>query len=654
MKINNFIMSKKNDIKKDDQDLSTEINDHKFIKKEIFSDEKINDKKKLNKKIEKKNNKKNLVSEHEKDIDKKLMEIYENADGSMPDMTHFQKKKRTSFIRSLFVLLFACLFLAGVAWFGFFVLQPKSNFSENGVIVSVSGEDKVEIGEVQRYRVRYRNAQNVNLTNVLLQIRYPEGFVLTDTSRTPSNDAKDEWILGDMEGQDSGYIDIYGKLYGTVGEQQSFRVFLNYMAENFSSEFQKAHSLIIYTAETPFNLVVEAPDKIVSGSEVELVIFVDNVTAEDLENLAVEIEGNASFSIRNSQPKPDQFVENRWNLVDATENKIVVSGIFDSNLLDKDGNFVVKLIGWKDDNRAVDGYVYDSQEYVVKILETDLVTNLVINGSSSNLTVQPGETLNGTVVIRNAGEIPLKNLVARVIFDAPSFEKKSILNWSEINNPQDADIFGEQLSVEKRRGILTWDKNQILDLRQIDPAEEIIADFSLPIKSAEVDELTDYVGSQIEATLELKYELDGENKTISSAPIVMVINSDVDLEVRDEVVYEGEAEKHSITWILTNSFHELNNIKLEADIYGDIEWHDDELVVGAGEVTYDEQKKKLIWNIESMPTALDILALQFGFTLKSQNPTQTNLTSKVIFEAIDAITGEQILMTGKEILLNAE
>jgi len=647
-------MSKKNDIKKDDQDLSTEINDHKFIKKEIFSDEKINDKKKLNKKIEKKNNKKNLVSEHEKDIDKKLMEIYENADGSMPDMTHFQKKKRTSFIRSLFVLLFACLFLAGVAWFGFFVLQPKSNFSENGVIVSVSGEDKVEIGEVQRYRVRYRNAQNVNLTNVLLQIRYPEGFVLTDTSRTPSNDAKDEWILGDMEGQDSGYIDIYGKLYGTVGEQQSFRVFLNYMAENFSSEFQKAHSLIIDTAEAPFNLVVEAPDKIVSGSEVELVIFVDNVTAEDLENLAVEIEGNASFSIRNSQPKPDQFVENRWNLVDATENKIVVSGIFDSNLLDKDGNFVVKLIGWKDDNRAVDGYVYDSQEYVVKILETDLVTNLVINGSSSNLTVQPGETLNGTVVIRNAGEIPLKNLVARVIFDAPSFEKKSILNWSEINNPQDADIFGEQLSVEKRRGILTWDKNQILDLRQIDPAEEIIADFSLPIKSAEVDELTDYVGSQIEATLELKYELDGENKTISSAPIVMVINSDVDLEVRDEVVYEGEAEKHSITWILTNSFHELNNIKLEADIYGDIEWHDDELVVGAGEVTYDEQKKKLIWNIESMPTALDILALQFGFTLKSQNPTQTNLTSKVIFEAIDAITGEQILMTGKEILLNAE
>ena len=103
-----------------------------------------------------------------------------------------------------------------------------------------------------------------------------------------------------------------------------------------------------------------------------------------------------------------------------------------------------------------------------------------------------------------------------------------------------------------------------------------------------------------------------------------------------------------------NHFHELENIKLEADIYGDIEWHEDDLVVGAGEIVYNEENKKLIWNIDTMPTALDIIALQFGVTLRSQNPTQTNFTSKVIFEATDTITGEQILMTGKEILLNAE
>jgi len=592
-------MFKKKNIKKEVEETDVENNDHKFVKKELFVEESEKEEE-----TEKKNkpDRKKDKQEHEKEISEKLMEIYENNDGTMPDMTHFEKKKRSSFIRSLFVLLAACLFLAGTAWIGFFVLQPKSHFSESGVIISVSGEEKVKVGEVQRYRVRYRNAQNVDLTNVLLQIRYPEGFIFTEASRNPTNEAKGEWILGGLQGQDSGYIDIYGKMYGTVGSQQSFRIFLNYKAENF----------------------------------------------------AVEIESNASFSVRDSSPKQDQFVENRWNLKDAEGGKVTIKGVFDSALLEEDGNLVIRLVGWKDEDRSVGGYVYKSQEYLVKILEADLISNLVINGSSSRLTVQPGETLNGTIVLRNSGETPLKKVVARVVFDAPASGKDSILNWTAIDNPQNADIVGEQLSVGTRRGILTWDRDQILDLRQIDPAEEIIADFSLPIKSAEDVDLIDYVGSQIEATLEIRYELDGENKLISSAPIIMILNSDADLEVRDEIEYNGEQEKHTMTWVITNSFHELKDIKLEADIYGDIEWHDEDLTVGGGEVTYDEANKKLIWKIEKMPTTLDVIALQFSVTLKSKNPSQTNLTSKVIFEATDTITNEQILMMGKEILLNGE
>ena len=644
-------MFKKKNIKKEVEETDVENNDHKFVKKELFVEESEKEEE-----TEKKNkpDRKKDKQEHEKEISEKLMEIYENNDGTMPDMTHFEKKKRSSFIRSLFVLLAACLFLAGTAWIGFFVLQPKSHFSESGVIISVSGEEKVKVGEVQRYRVRYRNAQNVDLTNVLLQIRYPEGFIFTEASRNPTNEAKGEWILGGLQGQDSGYIDIYGKMYGTVGSQQSFRIFLNYKAENFNSEFQKADSLVVEIAESPYNLIVEAPEQIVSGSELELTIYAEQASAEYLENLAVEIESNASFSVRDSSPKQDQFVENRWNLKDAEGGKVTIKGVFDSALLEEDGNLVIRLVGWKDEDRSVGGYVYKSQEYLVKILEADLISNLVINGSSSRLTVQPGETLNGTIVLRNSGETPLKKVVARVVFDAPASGKDSILNWTAIDNPQNADIVGEQLSVGTRRGILTWDRDQILDLRQIDPAEEIIADFSLPIKSAEDVDLIDYVGSQIEATLEIRYELDGENKLISSAPIIMILNSDADLEVRDEIEYNGEQEKHTMTWVITNSFHELKDIKLEADIYGDIEWHDEDLTVGGGEVTYDEANKKLIWKIEKMPTTLDVIALQFSVTLKSKNPSQTNLTSKVIFEATDTITNEQILMMGKEILLNGE
>jgi len=75
---------------------------------------------------------------------------------------------------------------------------------------------------------------------------------------------------------------------------------------------------------------------------------------------------------------------------------------------------------------------------------------------------------------------------------------------------------------------------------------------------------------------------------------------------------------------------------------------------GGGEVNFDAEGQKLIWMVDSMPTALDVLVFEFKIILNKRNPTQTNLTSKVTFEAMDTVTNKQILKAGKEILLNVE
>ena len=627
--------------------------DHQFIKKELFDEiEDVNVKPTAATQGKKIKLKKKTKKRQKEGIDEKLMEIYENADGTMPDMTHFEKQKNGSLARSLIVLFFACVFLAAVTWMGFFMRAAGGDFSEEDLVLSISGEEKVAPGQELRYRVRYRNSQSVNLTDVLLQVRYPEGFVLTDTSRAPTNENKDEWTIGNLGEKDSGYIDIYGKMYGGTGGSQSFRVFLNYRAENFSSEFQKVTVLNLGLVAPPIKLTVEGKEGVVSGAEVELNIFLEKEKDINIANLALELVENPHFSLRDSNPEPDQFIENRWNLMGSDGEKITVKGVFDTATAAEEELLKFNLVGWKDENRDKAGYVYFSQDYSVKLLQTDLIANLVINGASSNINVSPGEVLNGTVVLRNAGAAPLKNAVARVIFDAPSHEKISILGWAEIENPQDADIVGEQLSAGTRRGILSWSRNQILDLRQIDPEEEIVADFSLPIKDSEDTDLLNFTDFKISATLEVRYDIAGEEKIISSAPMVFTLNSDTALEIKDLVEYVGDKEKHNLTWLISNTFHELSNIRLEANIYGDIEWHEDELSVPAGELNFDEQNKKLVWTVEKMPLELDIMALQFAFTLKSKNPTQTNLTSKVIFNATDTVTGEPILIPGREILLN--
>ena len=71
----------------------------------------------------------------------------------------------------------------------------------------------------------------------------------------------------------------------------------------------------------------------------------------------------------------------------------------------------------------------------------------------------------------------------------------------------------------------------------------------------------------------------------------------------------------------------------------------------AGEFTYDSDKKKLTWKIDKMPVSLDVNSLKFSLLLNSVNSTQTNLTSKISIKAHDSITGQDINLTGDEILL---
>lgn len=598
----------------------------------------------------------NKMEYNEEDVNEKLTEIYENEDGSMPDMKNFKKIKRSKLVTAFFVLLFSCLFLAVVAWVGFFIFQPQARFSEEDVILSISGEEEVSAGDEVRYRVRYRNAQNVPLAKTVLQVRYPEGFVFSEASVDPNNDSNDEWILGSIEEHGSGYIDITGKMYGDVGKKQSFRVFLNYYPSNFSSEFQKVTNVNIEIIDSPVELTLQAPEEIVPGGGTEFVVEIKNLDEEALENLAVVFEGGDYFVKKSSTPDSDEYNEYRWS-INKLEDKATVSVLGSFNIQDGEDVSEVgvkaKLLGWKDDKKEGDGYVWAEASSTMAVSQTALSMNLAINGTLNDFSVQPGEVLNSSLVLKNIGDEAINNARIRIVLDGPSHSNLSILKWTDLDDALDGRVSGEQLNEQTRRGEITWTSAQLSDLQAVDSGEDVIIDFSLPIKDMEDIDLTQFSTYEIKATAELQYEVAGEEKILSSNPITMVINSDMEVEVRDEVdTNSAGKDVHTITWLLSNTFHELQNILVEADLYGDIIWNNDDLIVPAGEAVFDEEKKKLTWTIEQMPTSVDVLALQFEVVLNSKNPSQTNLASKVRFKAKDIITGEEIIMVGDEILLS--
>jgi len=587
------------------------------------------------------------------EMDRALLGIYENEDGSMPDMSKFQKKKKKSkLFKAFIILILSLLFLGAVAWVGFFVLGTSGNFSEGDILLTMVGDENVETGQTVSYRIRYRNLQNSALHNVVLEVRYPEGFVFEKSSVEPANETKDKWVIGDVVGQAGDFIDISGKLYGDVGKKQSFRVFFNYKPENFSSDFQQVANLSTEIISSPLEISFDGVEAVVAGAEANFKVLIKNTGVESFKNLAVVLTPYVGFSKIESTPKSDEFENFVWSVpVLDGEQSIDVKGIF--NVGDYENNSIVaSLIGWKDSEKAGDGYIFATSSYNPTLLEKSISAQLAINGSLNDATAVPGDILNGTVTVSNAGDTAISNVRVRMIFDAPSVNSKSILDWITLDDPNNGDVFGEQRSTDIRRGYITWDSGDISELSSIASEKSVLVDYNLPIKTNSEITLADFAKYEITATVEVQYDTAEGREFMSSKPIIIKLNSDANLEISEKITQDSEGrDVHTITWLLTNSFHNLKDLKFEADLYGDFVWDPSTLSVPAGDLNYDPSTKKVTWTIPEMPTSVDVLALQFNIILNKKNPSQANLTSKVKGTIFDEMLGEQFFIIGNEILL---
>ncbi|MCB9798403.1 hypothetical protein H6758_01615 [Candidatus Nomurabacteria bacterium] len=590
---------------------------------------------------------------HEK-IEEKLSKIYKNKDGSIPDMKHFKKRRGGRFFRALFTLIFSGIFVAGVVYAGLFYLTPHASFAPESVILEIEGSEIAPFGGDVRYRIRYRNTSSVGLDNVVLQVKYPEGFVYRDASVHQESENHERFDIGFLQGYEGGFIDIFGRMYGDVGKSQSIRAFINYIPVNFSSEFQKVDSLNIEVANPEYNLEVAMPTEVVAGDIVEAqVSFSDLPENVSLEQLYLRVVQNDAFLLQSANLEEVPFNKGKFSLSSLGEDKMAkISGVFVNPEESGETELVFELLGTSGQSEHNGEYVYASKILPITVLETDMVSRLVINGATKQLDVQPGEMLASSIFLQNEGKTQVDNVEVYLRFDTPSFDEKSMLSWADLIDDRDGEISGEQVNENTRRAILKWDKSTVPEFLTIEPGDEVILDVSIPVRNIDQIELSEFSTYEIIANLEVQYEVDGETEILTQKPLMLTVNSDLGIEVLHEI--EEEQLVHTMSWVLSNHFHELSNVQVEADIYGDITWLDDELSVPAGEVQFDPETQKVLWNMETFPLGVDVLALQFAFQNNVDNPTQTNLTSKINVRAVDSITGKEILLVVDGVKLGSE
>jgi hypothetical protein len=256
-----------------------------------------------------------------------------------------------------------------------------------------------------------------------------------------------------------------------------------------------------------------------------------------------------------------------------------------------------------------------------------------------------------TIKIKNQSDKQITNLNSKLFITAPADKRVSLLNWAELKDKNENTIVGEQVDDQTRRGIISWNGFQIPALSKLKPNGEVLIDIQLPIKDAKKFDLAKILTPSIYVYAEVKYK-DATKSTggISTHPVTITLNSDLTLSNEDAVSkLSDNTEKHTVSWVINNSFHPLKDITISASAFGDVLFAP--ITKGAGELTFSETENKIVWSIPEMPIETDVLGSTFTLTLNKTNPTQNILLSKVHLTATDSVTGKTIDLAADEISL---
>lgn len=592
-------------------------------------------------------------SANKEEISQYLTAIYRDDAGRVPDLKEIKIKSAPAAGRTFLYLLALGTLAAAVLWAALWRTNNSGAGLDAKIGLVLSGPAAFALGATTTYEIAYENNLAVPLSDVTINIYFPAGFILANSSRPSQNTGSNEWAIGALAPGERGSLALTGTSYGSIDAPESWRIFFNYRPKNFNSLLQKVAILNTVLSAPPFTLAVRGPTEAAAGRDTEYSFTVDRAAgaAVDAAELTPILPDNFYFS--SSSPALNK--NKRW-LVSWTPAATSTPRVFKVRGKFADtgaSTSTLKAALTLNLPRAKQTITLATAELPIVLIKTAVTLDLAVNGSLGALESHPGDMLNITVRLKNSSPATIKNAIIKLSLDAPSLKRQSILQWPEIADSHNGDIEGQQQSEDIRRGVITWNSRHFPALATIKPGEEADLDFSLPVKDSKALNWSELSGYQITTAGAVTFSAAGGlTQTIAANPLAIILNSDLTFESRDEASADADdKEQHLISWVLNNTYHPLKNIILSADAYGDISWQSAS-PTPAGTITFDAPTKKITWTIPEMPEDADVLAVPFTIILNAKNLSQNTLLSKVRIQADDAITGKQLNLMGDELRLN--
>ncbi|MBN1325625.1 hypothetical protein JW977_01420 [Candidatus Falkowbacteria bacterium] len=612
-----------------------------------------------------------------KEIDKELKNIYKQG-GKMPDMGKLDHKQRSKFL-GLFFLIITLLLILGVSVLGFFVFQQKPKYTGDKISLEIKAPFNAASGERISYEIKITNGEEISLTKAELCVYLPQGFIFENSSlmskiKAPEGENPNPnikvWQLDDLYSKQIQSIIITGKLIGQTNSKQPISATFSYFPANFNSEFQKNVSFNTDIADSLVDFELDYPSQAANLDEIVFNLKIKNKSEDtEISNVQIELNFSENFTLTESQAiqgdKKNPIVKEKlaaqakqklWDidkLMPKEEWQIKFKGKFEVSE-SKSEEFNIKL---REKGSAEEYIDQKEKNYNIEIIKGDLLTNLIINGSSQNKAFNFGDTLNCLLVIENKSKKILGDIKARLVLDSTLLDRSTLLDNNN-GMVQDNQIL--------------WTKEQISQLGFIIPEGEV--EIPLQIKLKDFDPSLKYKEEDLKVRSFFETQINKINDkdvqvAVQSNTLINEINTNSDLSAAIRYFADtngtigsgplppivGQTTSYKVFLTLTNSLHEINNIKVQIKLPDYVNYAGNENI-SAGNLILGEQNQ-LIWQISRIPASVTKTTAEFEIAItpiiSDANKIMT-LINEIELSVIDSQTLDSIEKTITGLTTNLE
>ncbi len=588
----------------------------------------------------------------EDEIDDNLSEIYQDKKGNLVDVTSKSFKRNKSWILLILKNLLFLLVLAAGAYLAYYY-YTNQYLSVTEAKLEIEAPEKIMAGEKFDYAIVYHNPSSVNLENIGLELKLPEGFVLLESSIEP--ELANYWDLKDLLPKQTKELKLSGKIYNRVNSANPINAQISYMPANFSSQFSSEASANTIVDDIGFDFSVNYFDTALVGQEAEVDLSFSDFSDNHLSDLIIEFNFPENIILENftlnedededeSEISFEKLSEDTWSLTNLTKN---------SDDLQFNLSFVVEekvddeeriLISLSHQDEKGNQRKIEEESLQLEIMQSELDLSLEINENRNDQSINFGDKLDYVLSYHNRGQATLNEVVLMVVIEG------EMVDWSLLDDLSQGRVLDS---------VIVYSANEIEDLEELSPDDKGEIEFSLEVKDYEEQDFGSDL--KINSWAQFSFGLDTEDIERSednrSNTIEKVINSD--LSLKEEIRYfddnnipvgsgplppeVDEETSVRVYWTLTNSLHELKDVEVKLELPPHVDFNQS-LESDIGQLNYNETNNQVIWEIDNLALSSSRADAEFNLSF---TPSQEDRDKILIISPGVNVSAHDVVTDGE-------